>query len=177
MILEVRLSKTRSCQTSLEGLSVQDYFISTHGARKGLADTALKTADAGYLTRRLVDVSQDVVISSQDCDTLRGIKMTALIENDKIVEPISDRIEGRYILDDVYHPETDELLIEGGEYVDHAIAKKLEDAGVESIKIRSVLTCEEKNGVCAKCYGKNLGNQSISRDWGCCGYHCRTEYW
>jgi len=146
----------------LEGLSVQDYFISTHGARKGLADTALKTADAGYLTRRLVDVSQDVVISSHDCDTLRGIKMTALIENDKIVEPLSDRIEGRYILNDIYHPETDEIIIEGGEYIDQAMAEKIENSGIESVKIRSVLTCEEKSGVCSKCYGKNLATNRLA---------------
>ena len=146
----------------LEGLSVQDYFISTHGARKGLADTALKTADAGYLTRRLVDVSQDVVISSHDCDTLRGIRMTAHIENDKIVEPLSDRIEGRYILNDVYHPETDEIMIESGEYIDEAMAQKIEESGIEAVKIRSVLTCEEKNGVCAKCYGKNLATNRLA---------------
>jgi DNA-directed RNA polymerase subunit beta' len=146
----------------LEGLSVQDYFISTHGARKGLADTALKTADAGYLTRRLVDVSQDVVISTMDCDTLRGIKMTALVENDKIVEPLADRIEGRYILNDIYHPETDELIIEGGEYIDEKMAQVIEDSGIESVKIRSVLTCEEKNGVCSKCYGKNLATNRLA---------------
>jgi len=146
----------------LEGLSVQDYFISTHGARKGLADTALKTADAGYLTRRLVDVAQDVIISSYDCDTLRGIKMTALVENDKIVEPLVDRIEGRYILNDVYHPETDELMIEAGDYIDHKMADKIEASGIESVKIRSVLTCEEKSGVCAKCYGKNLATNRLA---------------
>ena len=146
----------------LEGLSVQDYFISTHGARKGLADTALKTADAGYLTRRLVDVSQDVIITSEDCHTLRGIKMTALIENDKIVQPISDRIEGRYVLEDVYHPETDELVLEGGSYIDHKMANYIEEIGIESIKIRSVLTCEEKSGVCSKCYGKNMATNRIA---------------
>ena len=146
----------------LEGLSVQDYFISTHGARKGLADTALKTADAGYLTRRLVDVSQDVIISSNDCHTLRGIKMTALIENDKIVEPLAGRIEGRYILNDIYHPETEEVILESADYIDHAMAQTIEDSGLESVKIRSVLTCEEKSGVCAKCYGKNLATNRIA---------------
>jgi len=146
----------------LEGLSVQDYFISTHGARKGLADTALKTADAGYLTRRLVDVSQDVIITSNDCDTLRGIKMTALIENDKIVQPLSDRIDGRFVLNDVYHPETDELILESGEFIDYRMAHIIEDAGIESIKIRSVLTCEEKSGVCAKCYGRNMATNRLA---------------
>ncbi|MBT8231800.1 MAG: DNA-directed RNA polymerase subunit beta' [Saprospiraceae bacterium] len=146
----------------LEGLSVQDYFISTHGARKGLADTALKTADAGYLTRRLVDVSQDVIITNVDCQTLRGIKMTALIENDKIVQPISDRIDGRYVLNDVYHPETDEIIIESGEYVNREMAEIIEASGIESIKIRSVLTCEEKSGVCSKCYGKNMATNRIA---------------
>jgi DNA-directed RNA polymerase subunit beta' len=146
----------------LEGLSVQDYFISTHGARKGLADTALKTADAGYLTRRLVDVSQDVIISSPDCDTLRGIKMTALIENDKIVQPISDRIDGRYVLNDVYHPETDELILESGSFIDYKMAHIIEDCGIENIKIRSVLTCEEKSGVCAKCYGRNMATNRLA---------------
>ena len=146
----------------LEGLSVQDYFISTHGARKGLADTALKTADAGYLTRRLVDVSQDVIISSPDCDTLRGIKMTALIENDKIVQPISDRIDGRYVLNDVYHPETDELILESGSFIDFKMAHIIEDCGIENIKIRSVLTCEEKSGVCAKCYGRNMATNRLA---------------
>ncbi len=146
----------------LEGLSVQDYFISTHGARKGLADTALKTADAGYLTRRLVDVSQDVIILHPDCDTLRGIKMTAYIENDKIVESLATKIEGRYVLNDVYHPETDEKLINSGDYIDSAIAEKIDNSGLESIKIRSVLTCETKRGVCAKCYGKNLATNRLA---------------
>ncbi len=146
----------------LEGLSVQDYFISTHGARKGLADTALKTADAGYLTRRLVDVSQDVVISMEDCDTLRGIRMTAFIENDKIVETLSSRIVGRYALNDIYLPDSDEVILESGKFIDHAMAANIEKAGIEEVKIRSVLTCESRVGVCAKCYGTNLATNRIA---------------
>ena len=146
----------------LEGLSIQDYFISTHGARKGLADTALKTADAGYLTRRLVDVSQDVVVREEDCNTLRGIMTKALVENDKIIEPLSDRIEGRYSLQDVEHPETEEILVHEAQYIDAKIAKTIEEAGVEAVIIRSVLTCDAKSGVCTKCYGKNLATNRIS---------------
>jgi DNA-directed RNA polymerase subunit beta' len=146
----------------LEGLSVQDYFISTHGARKGLADTALKTADAGYLTRRLVDVSQDVIITDEDCDTLRGIAITAFIENDKVVETLSARIEGRFVLNDVFHPETEEVILEAGSYIDIPTSKMIEEAGIEKLKIRSVLTCETTSGVCAKCYGKNLATNRIA---------------
>jgi DNA-directed RNA polymerase subunit beta' len=140
----------------VDGLSVLEYFISTHGARKGLADTALKTADAGYLTRRLVDVSQDVVISEEDCGTLRGIEVTSLRENDKEIVSLHDRIVGRFTLHDVTHPETDEIIIDANEYINTKIGKKIEEAGVESVHIRSVLNCETKRGVCAKCYGKNL---------------------
>src|SRR5258707_4904010 len=129
------------------GLNVLDYFISTHGARKGLADTALKTADAGYLTRRLVDVSQDVVITEEDCGTLRGIATSALKDNEDIIEPLSDRIEGRTSLHDVYDPQSDELLVAGGEEITSEIAKKIEEAAVEIVEIRSVLTCESKRGV------------------------------
>ncbi len=146
----------------VDGLSVQDYFISTHGARKGLADTALKTADAGYLTRRLVDVSQDVVIMQEDCDTLRGIEMMALKENEKIMETLASRIEGRYALLDVQHPVTDEVLIETGEYISPAKARLIDESGIEMVKIRSVLTCETKRGVCRKCYGKNLATGRIA---------------
>lgn len=142
----------------LGGLTVQEYFISTHGARKGLADTALKTADAGYLTRRLVDVSQDVVIYEEDCETLRGIEMTPLIENDKIVQAISVRIRGRYTLYDIVHPETNELILAADEYISDRLARKIEAAGIESVTIRSVLTCESTRGVCKKCYGKNLAS-------------------
>ncbi len=146
----------------LEGLSVQDYFISTHGARKGLADTALKTADAGYLTRRLVDVSQDVVISITDCDTLRGINMTAFIENEKVVLTLASRIQGRFVLNDVYDPNTGELILESGEFIDHAMSEKIDACGIERIKIRSVLTCESRQGVCAKCYGTNLATNRLA---------------
>ncbi len=140
------------------GLNVLDYFISTHGARKGLADTALKTADAGYLTRRLVDVAQDVVITEVDCGTLRGINISALKDNEDIIEPLSDRIEGRTSLHDVFDPQTDELLLSAGTEISPEIAKKIEDSGIESIEIRSVLTCESKRGCCVKCYGKNLAS-------------------
>ena len=146
-----------------DGLSVLEYFISTHGARKGLADTALKTADAGYLTRRLVDVAQDVVINDEDCGTLRGIATSALKDNEDIIEPLSDRIEGRTSLYDVVHPLTDEILVGAGEEISIDIAKKIEDTGIETVEIRSVLTCESKRGVCVKCYGKNLASGSIAQ--------------
>jgi DNA-directed RNA polymerase subunit beta' len=146
-----------------DGLSVLDYFISTHGARKGLADTALKTADAGYLTRRLVDVAQDVVINDEDCGTLRGIATSALKDNEDIIEPLSDRIEGRTSLHDVYDPQTDELITVAGEEISAATAKRIEDAGIETVEIRSVLTCESKRGVCVKCYGKNLATGILAQ--------------
>jgi DNA-directed RNA polymerase subunit beta' len=138
------------------GLNVLDYFISTHGARKGLADTALKTADAGYLTRRLVDVSQDVVITEEDCGTLRGIATSALKDNEDIIEPLADRIEGRTSLHDVYDPISEQLLVAAGEEISNNIANKIESCGIETVEIRSVLTCESKRGTCVKCYGKNL---------------------
>jgi DNA-directed RNA polymerase subunit beta' len=146
-----------------DGLSVLDYFISTHGARKGLADTALKTADAGYLTRRLVDVAQDVVINDEDCGTLRGIATSALKDNEDIIEPLSDRIEGRTSLHNVYDPVTEELIIKEGEEISAAVAKRIEDSGIETIEIRSVLTCEIKRGVCVKCYGKNLATGTLTQ--------------
>lgn len=138
------------------GLSVLEYFISTHGARKGLADTALKTADAGYLTRRLVDVAQDVVINEEDCGTLRGIATSALKDNEEIVEPLYDRILGRTSLHNVYDPITDKLLVSAGEEITEDVAKEIEDSGIDTVEIRSVLTCEARRGVCSKCYGKNL---------------------
>ena len=138
------------------GLNVLDYFISTHGARKGLADTALKTADAGYLTRRLVDVAQDVVITEEDCGTLRGIATTALKDNEDIIEPLKDRIEGRYSLHDIFDPISEELLAPAGEEISAFTAQRIDDSGIETVEIRSVLTCESKRGVCVKCYGKNL---------------------
>ncbi|GAA4516793.1 DNA-directed RNA polymerase subunit beta' [Sphingobacterium thermophilum] len=141
-----------------EGLSVLEYFISTHGARKGLADTALKTADAGYLTRRLHDVAQDMVVVEEDCGTLRGIYTTALKDNDDIVEPLYDRILGRTPLNDVYHPETNELIVKANEDITEEIAVAIEKAGIEGIEIRSVLTCESRRGVCACCYGRNLAS-------------------
>ncbi len=146
-----------------EGLSILEYFISTHGARKGLADTALKTADAGYLTRRLVDVAQDVVINSQDCGTLRGIVATALKKNDEVVEPLYDRILGRTSVHDVYHPETEALIVSAGELIIEDVAKAIEAAGIDEVEIRSVLTCEMRKGVCAKCYGRNLSNHRLAQ--------------
>jgi DNA-directed RNA polymerase subunit beta' len=139
-----------------EGLDVIEYFISTHGARKGLADTALKTADAGYLTRRLVDVAQDVVVNEEDCGTLRGLVVTALKDNEDIVEPLSERILGRVTVHDIYNPINDELIIRTGEEVTEEVAFKIEDCGLEEVEIRSVLTCETRQGICAKCYGRNL---------------------
>jgi DNA-directed RNA polymerase subunit beta' len=146
-----------------EGLSILEYFISTHGARKGLADTALKTADAGYLTRRLVDVAQDVVINSNDCGTLRGIVATALKKNDEVVEPLYDRILGRTSVHDVYLPDSDELVIAAGELISEDIAKTISKAGIEEVEIRSVLTCEMRRGVCSKCYGRNLANHRLAQ--------------
>src|SRR5574344_476244 len=139
-----------------EGLSVLEYFISTHGARSGLADTALKTADAGYLTRRLVDVAHDVIITEEDCGTLRGLPTTALKKGEDIVVSLAEKILGRTSVHDIYDPHTDELIASAGEELTEAICKRIEDAGIEEIEIRSVLTCESKHGVCAKCYGRNL---------------------
>ncbi|MBQ6725224.1 MAG: DNA-directed RNA polymerase subunit beta' [Bacteroidales bacterium] len=144
-----------------EGLSVLEYFISTHGARKGLADTALKTADAGYLTRRLVDVAHDVIISEEDCGTLRGLPTTALMKNDEVVQTLSERILGRTSVHDIYNPETGELIVPAGEELTEVICKKIEDAGIEEVEIRSVLTCESKQGVCARCYGRNLATNKM----------------
>jgi DNA-directed RNA polymerase subunit beta' len=145
-----------------DGLSVLEYFISTHGARKGLADTALKTADAGYLTRRLVDVSQDVVITEEDCGTLRGIAISALKDNEDIVEPLYDRILGRTSLHDVYDPITEQVIVNAGDLITEDIAQKL-DKNVETVEIRSVLTCESKRGVCVKCYGLNLASGHLTQ--------------
>ena len=139
-----------------EGLSVLEYFISTHGARKGLADTALKTADAGYLTRRLVDVSQDVIITEMDCGTILGIEVTALKDVEQEREPLAERITGRTAQEDVYDPRNDELIVAAGDMITEYVAEKIEDANIDSVYIRTVLTCESKRGVCAKCYGRNL---------------------
>ena len=145
-----------------EGLSVLEYFISTHGARKGLADTALKTADAGYLTRRLVDVAQDAVINIEDCGTLRGVTTSDLKNGDQVVVSMEDRIEGRIVLFDLKNPVTEELIIKGGEEITKEIAAEIREAGIERVDIRSVLTCEAKRGVCVKCYGRNLTNNRMA---------------
>ncbi len=147
-----------------EGLSILEYFISTHGARKGLADTALKTADAGYLTRRLVDVAQDVIINEVDCGTLRGLVTSALKKADEVVESLRDRILGRVSVQDIYHPETGELIVEGAQEIDENIADAIENAGIEEVEIRSVLTCESKRGVCAKCYGRDLASGKMVQE-------------
>ncbi|RMF58225.1 MAG: DNA-directed RNA polymerase subunit beta', partial [Calditrichaeota bacterium] len=139
-----------------EGLTVQEYFISTHGARKGLADTALKTADAGYLTRRLVDVAQDVMITEYDCGTILGIETQPIKEGENVIEPLSDRVLGRVAVDDVYDPIGGELIVKAGQLIDEEIAQKIDEAAIESVKIRSVLTCESTRGVCVLCYGRNL---------------------
>jgi len=144
-----------------EGLSVLEYFISTHGARKGLADTALKTADAGYLTRRLCDVAQDVIISEIDCGTIRGVYVSALKDIELEREPLAERITGRVAQEDVYDPRDDELIIEAGELITEEIAERIDDANIDSVYIRTVLTCESKRGVCAKCYGRNLTTGSL----------------
>ncbi len=141
-----------------EGLSILEYFISTHGARKGLADTALKTADAGYLTRRLVDVAQDVIITEPDCGTLRGLVATALKNNDEEVESLYDRILGRTSVHDIYHPQTGELIINSGDEFTEEISALIEESPIEAVEIRSVLTCESRRGVCSKCYGRNLAS-------------------
>jgi DNA-directed RNA polymerase subunit beta' len=139
-----------------EGLDVLEYFISTHGARKGLADTALKTADAGYLTRRLVDVAQDVIITEHDCGTILGLSVTALKEGEEVIESLRDRIMGRVALEDVYDPITGDLLAKSGEEIDEEAAVRIDESGIEAVRIRSILTCESKRGVCGKCYGRNL---------------------
>ena len=147
-----------------EGLSILEYFISTHGARKGLADTALKTADAGYLTRRLVDVSQDVIVNIDDCGTLRGIEMSALKKNEEVVETLGERILGRVSLHDVYDPLTEELLVAAGDQIMENAMKRIEASPIEKVEVRSALTCEALKGICAKCYGRNLAtNKMVQR--------------
>ena len=146
-----------------EGLSVLEYFISTHGARKGLADTALKTADAGYLTRRLVDVAQDVIIRDRDCGTLRGLVASALKNNEEVVESLYDRILGRTSLNDVHHPLTGDLIMGAGEEINEQLAFLIEESPIEQVEIRSVLTCESKHGVCAKCYGRSLATGKMAQ--------------
>ena len=161
----------------LDGLSVLEYFISTHGARKGLADTALKTADAGYLTRRLVDVAQDVVIMEEDCGTLRGNETYALKDNEKVIQALARRIEGRFTLYDIIHPVTDEVIVASDGYIDEKTADYIDDVGIEMVTIRSALTCETKRGICARCYGKNLATGRIAETGRCSRYYCCSVYW
>ncbi len=145
-----------------EGLSVLEYFISSHGARKGLADTALKTADAGYLTRKLVDVSQDVVVTEIDCGTVKGIDMEAIKQGDEVIKPLRDRILGRTVVSNIYDPRNGDLLVKGNTLLDEENAKAIEEAGIERVKIRSVLTCETPHGICAKCYGWDLSSHNMA---------------
>jgi DNA-directed RNA polymerase subunit beta' len=144
-----------------DGLSVLEYFISTHGGRKGLTDTALKTAEAGYLTRRLVDVAQDVIITEEDCGTILGLEIKAIKEGEEIIEALRDRIVGRFALEDIINPITDEVLVTSGDEIGEAQAKEIEECGLEKVKIRSVLTCESKRGLCRKCYGRNLATGEV----------------
>ena len=146
-----------------EGLSILEYFISTHGARKGLADTALKTADAGYLTRRLVDVAQDVIITEEDCGTLRGIEISALKNNDDIIENLSDRLVGRVSLHDIYNIDSDKLLLSASNVITYDLAKEIEKQGYENVEVRSALTCATRRGICSKCYGKSLATDRMSQ--------------
>src|SRR5699024_3926606 len=141
-----------------EGLDVQEFFLSTHGSRKGVADTALKTADAGYLTRRLVEVVQDVIVKEEDCGTLQGLVVSDFIDEKSgaVLEKFEERILGRCSNVKVIHPETKEVIVDKGEFINERIVDKLKDAGINSIEIRSVLTCNTHNGVCKKCYGRNL---------------------
>ena len=145
-----------------EGLSVLEYFISTHGARKGLADTALKTADAGYLTRRLVDVAQDMIVSSVDCGTILGLRIGDLKEGEEIIEPLRDRILGRVVAEDVYDPDSGDIIIETGQLIEEEVADRIAAAGIETVYIRSVLTCEAERGICANCYGRNLASGKMA---------------
>ena len=140
-------------------MDVIEYFISTHGARKGLADTALKTADAGYLTRRLVDVAQDCVINEEDCGTLRGLTVAALKDNEDVVEPLSERILGRVSVHDIFDPITEELIVASGDEITEKVAERIDETAIDEVEIRSVLTCETRRGVCAKCYGRNLSTR------------------
>ena len=146
-----------------EGLSILEYFISTHGARKGLADTALKTADAGYLTRRLVDVAQDVIVTEEDCETLRGLEAYALKNNDDIIESLSDRISGRVSLHDVYHPKTEKLMVASSDMITGIVAKEIDAAGIEMVEVRSALTCATRRGICVNCYGKSLSTNRMAQ--------------
>ncbi len=144
-----------------EGLTVHQYFISTHGARKGLADTALKTADSGYLTRRLVDVAQDVIIHEIDCGTMDGIEARAIVESGEIIEPLRDRLIGRVTLERLADPFTDELIVDVNEEITEDTASTIQDVGIEKVKIRSVLTCASRRGCCAKCYGRDLATGKL----------------
>jgi DNA-directed RNA polymerase subunit beta' len=160
-----------------EGLTVLQYFISTHGARKGLADTALKTADSGYLTRRLVDVAQDVIISEDDCGTLDGLEARAIVESGEIIEPLRDRIVGRVTLEKIVDPFGAGTIVDFNEEIDEDKASAVQEAGIEKVKIRSVLTCASRRGVCKRCYGRDLRHRSAGRTWPGGRRHRRTVDW
>ena len=145
-----------------EGLTVLEYFTSTHGARKGLADTALKTADSGYLTRRLVDVAQDVIISEYDCGTVKYIEASPLIEGGDIIQSLRDRVLGRVAAGDIRDPYTGEIIVQANSEINEELAQKIEDSGLERVRIRSALTCESKRGICVMCYGRNLGTGNLA---------------
>ena len=161
MCIRDRIIESPIISNFREGLSVLEYFISTHGTRKGLADTALKTAEAGYLTRKLVDVAQDVTVTEEDCGTIRGIRVEALKDGEEVVEPLFDRILGRVLSEDVADPLTGEIIASAGEEITEEVASRITDAGIESVGIRSVLTCESRKGVCVKCYGRNLATGKL----------------
>ncbi len=145
-----------------EGLTVLEYFTSTHGARKGLADTALKTADSGYLTRRLVDVAQDVIVSEYDCGTVKFIEATPLVEGGEIIQSLRDRILGRVTAEDVRDPLNSEIIVQASNEVTEELAQKIEETGLERVRIRSALTCDTKRGICVMCYGRNLGSGRLA---------------
>ena len=159
-----------------EGLTPLQYFISTHGARKGLADTALKTANSGYLTRRLVDVAQDVIIYEDDCGTTDGITVTSLVEGGEVIQPLEERVLGRNAVEDIKDPMTKELIIKRNQEIDEEFTQKIIEAGIDRVKIRSVLTCQSKFGVCTKCYGRDLGRGEAGRKRRSRRNNCSTVY-
>ena len=158
-----RFGSLPACEANFrEGLNVLQYFISTHGARKGLADTALKTANSGYLTRRLVDVTQDLVVIEEDCGTSNGINMKALVEGGEVIEALRDRILGRVTAAEVVHPETQETLFESGKLLDEDAVEEIERLGIDEVRVRTPLTCDTRFGLCAKCYGRDLGRGHLA---------------
>ena len=160
-----------------EGLSVLEYFNSTHGARKGLADTALKTANSGYLTRRLVDVAQDLIITKEDCGTTKGIIKKAIIDAGEIIESLYDRIIGRYCADDLISPSDNKVIAKNGDFIDEELANKIVEAEIDSVKVRSALTCDLSIGICSICYGRDLARGTKGKYWRSCGCSCSSVNW